>query len=354
MTFQTTAKGLAALAATLVLGLSTLPSAGATTLTYTVTDIGTIAGGQSVALGISPNNVVTGYAQSNTALVGFVSSNGKNTILSPLSGQTSSSGNSVNSAGLVAGVSGSDACIFTNGVPKDLGNLGGGTSSASGINTSGTVVGTSEDSGAFQRAFVCPANGKMSEIGTLGGIFSYANAIADDGDIVGSSYINTYEQHAFYYHAGVMSDIGTLGGENSYATCVNKYQRVAGYSYLSDNVTTHGFTWRPGHPIHDLPPIGGSGSSTAAALNRFAYIVGNSNGHGVIWIDCAVYDLNPLVTTPGWTIIQATGINDNGYIAATGRDSAGQLHAVILNPSTPPNSSVVILPKVKTRSRVDN
>jgi uncharacterized membrane protein len=51
----------------------------------------------------------------------------------------------------------------------------------------------------------------------------------------------------------------------------------------------------------------------------------------VIWQGGVAIDLNRLITSSGWMLTSATGINDSGQIVGVGlRD--GQVRAFLLNP----------------------
>ncbi|HKI16637.1 MAG TPA: hypothetical protein VKA15_02100 [Isosphaeraceae bacterium] len=58
------------------------------------------------------------------------------------------------------------ATLFGNGTATDLGTLGGQSSYASGINDTGTIVGTSQTTSGESHAFVFQ-NGRMTDLGTL-------------------------------------------------------------------------------------------------------------------------------------------------------------------------------------------
>jgi probable HAF family extracellular repeat protein len=71
----------------------------------------------------------------------------------------------------------------------DLGTLGGGFSSALGINSAGRVVGFSDTADGERHAFITGPEGVgMTDLGTLGGDFSFAKAINDAGQVVGDSF----------------------------------------------------------------------------------------------------------------------------------------------------------------------
>jgi probable HAF family extracellular repeat protein len=55
-------------------------------------------------------------------------------------------------------------------------------------------------------------------------------------------------------------------------------------------------------------------------------------------------DLNDLITNPvpGFTLADATGISDTGYITGTGTTSNGQFHAFLLTPVPEPCGLVLL------------
>jgi probable HAF family extracellular repeat protein len=77
--------------------------------------------------------------------------------------------------------------LFERGAVHDLGTLGGNSSSASGINDRGQIVGFSTTASGDFHAFLYE-NGVMTDLGTLpGSNFSVANGINNRGDVVGAS-----------------------------------------------------------------------------------------------------------------------------------------------------------------------
>jgi hypothetical protein len=63
-------------------------------------------------------------------------------------------------------------------------------------------------------------------------------------------------------------------------------------------------------------------------------IVGQSGNGAWIWSNGTFQDLNNLIPSgSGFTLDNATAINDNGQIVATGRNSVGQEHTFLLSPS---------------------
>lgn len=96
-------------------------------------------------------------------------------------------------------------------VPRDLGTLGGRSSSATDID-GGIVVGRALTAGGPEHAFAYDlAAGRMRDLGTLGGADSGATAV-DGNVVVGDSLTPSGVWHAFAYDltTGTMRDLGTL------------------------------------------------------------------------------------------------------------------------------------------------
>ena len=73
----------------------------------------------------------------------------------------------------------------------------------------------------------------MTDLGTLGGTSSTATDINSTGQVVGwsgSNLANDHEYHAFFWEAGTMTDLGTLGGMLSSASAINATGQVVGSS----------------------------------------------------------------------------------------------------------------------------
>jgi probable HAF family extracellular repeat protein len=131
-------------------------------------------------------------------------------------------------------------------------------------------------------------------IGSLGGTAGDGEGINSAGIIVGVATLPTGYEQAFTYTGGAMVDLGDLGGGNSSASAIN------------------------GHGL-----IVGSAQPAPFVDHAMVAMVGGS-----------VEDLNALINPSlGWTLLYATGINNEGQIVGQGENPEGQYHAFLLTPT---------------------
>ncbi len=261
-----------------------------------MTDLGTLGGPSSQGQGINRSGIIAGYAQLPPGPVtggwpphpvslysGFIDSNGSMSSL----GVPGGAAYAINNAGQVVGECSGGACLFTDGTSTSLGSLGGtsGQTQATAINSSGEVVGYSYlPDGNFRGFFWI--NGTMTALGTLGGDWSQAYGINDAGQLTGIAYTTgNLGAHAFIYTDGVLKDLGTLGGAYSTGTSINSAGVVVGYATPANPNATgyHAFVYA-GSKMHDLnsliPPSSGWVLEAANAINDSDEIVGYGTIHG--------------------------------------------------------------------------
>jgi len=315
--------------------------------TYTITDLGGLGGMYYYGYGINDSGVVVGASSTPTeGLRAFKYSGGSASPLVTTGPSKTSYGYGVNQAGTVVGsnyriLNGSAyerAVIYANGQAFELTGQGSAfeSSSARAIANNGTVVGGSTDKGAFVYSTV---SNTTTYLGTLLGTTGSAtlNATNNAGTtFVGSSVatgVNT--THAMMYANGVMTDLGSLGGRISVANGISESGTVIGYSYLSGVNFQRAFTWSNG-VMSQLGSLGGA-DTIARAINDVGTTVGVSGQQATIWNGTTAVNLNGLLApgTTGWTLRDASAINNKGQITGWGTFGGGY-HAFLLTPTAVP------------------
>ncbi len=214
-----------------------------------------------------------------------------------------------------------DAFVYKNGKMKSLGSLLAGGSMATGINDRGQIVGWSSNKmGSVNLAFLY-TDGKMKAIGKVPGepvthaLPSFS--INNRGQVIGFS---SNAGDAQLLSGGRLKDLGSLNGLGSVALGINDDGAVVGYSYLTPyrdflhTGTVHPFVYQSGH-MTDLGTLGGT-SAGATAIDDDGDIVGWSANKGNdaddVFLDRSgtMIDLGNL----GGPGASATGVNDQGQV----------------------------------------
>jgi probable HAF family extracellular repeat protein len=194
-------------------------------------------------------------------------------------GGLGSSASAINDSGQVVGTSYTDngwvvehAFLYEGGQMKDLHTLMGLNSAdsswAADINASGDVVGTYVTASGEHHAFLYK-DGQMTDLGTLGSGYSSASAINDAGQVVGEF---GGQRQAFLYENGQMKDLGHLRS----AKAINASGQVVGWSYTASG-EEHAFLYDSTNGMKDLGTVSGGRNSWASDLNDFDQIVGAAN-----------------------------------------------------------------------------
>jgi probable HAF family extracellular repeat protein len=345
--------GLATMALLLIAG-----SQARADFTYTVTDLGTLGGRSSQAIGVSQNGLVVGDADTSSGQQhAFRYQNGVMQDLGTLGGAYSIA-YAVNNAGQVVGYSqtatgDTHAFLYQNGVMIDLGTFFGGSASyAFGINQSGQVTGVGYLPGnsGTAHAFLYSPGGSVQDLGTLGGNYSEGRAINDLGQVAGDSGTGTGGS-AFVYSGGMMSNLGTTPGTSATQVYgMNNVGQVVGTGYTVPTVIQRPELYTPGFGWQDLGTLGGS-SGQAFGVNDLGQVVGVSNlqgnnlSHAFLYQGGVLTDLNSLIPiNSGWDLTEGFAINNAGVIVGDGIGpaSVNYDHAFILTPVPEPTSITLL------------
>jgi probable HAF family extracellular repeat protein len=314
--------------------------------TYVPIDLGALNGSSSFAESINSNAQVVGRYTVSGVNHAFLWSGGSlMQDLGVLAGYSQSEAKQINASGQTVGFVGSgsstQAFLYSGNSLQGL----GGTSVAWAINTKGQICGYAYTNGV-QHA-VLWNSGVLKDLGTFGGDSSAAYAINDIGQVAGNIVTGSITR-AYLYSGSSPQDIGTIGGNNSATESMNNAGQIVGFSETTTTGVYHAFLFSD-NSIQDIDTLN-SPNSAAFGINNNGWVVGgyttNNNGHGFVYIGKQMYDLNALLINPnsGWTLVDATAINDAGQIVGYGSNPSGQYHAFLLNPlpnGAPPASSTV-------------
>ncbi len=345
---------------------------------YTVTDLGTLGGTSSVAVGLNNEGQVSGISTlpGDTATHAFLWQDGLLTDLGTLGGPNSAAFFPLNDRGEVPGVSDTptpnplgEGCfgsgfdthlicfgfVWRKGVMTALPTLGGNNSAATEVNNRGQVAGFAENTTAdptcvapqvLQFRPVIWDKGEIQELPTFpGDPDGEALAINDNGQVVGTSGDCEFDQgpgrrHALLWQDGTVTDLGNLGGTMSnFPSDINNQGQVVGLSDVPSDVTFHAFLWQDG-VMADLGTLLGDVTSLADSINSKGKVTGGSvdasgNERAFLWQSGVMTDLNTLIPAGSpLFLLEATSINSRGAIAGLALQiSTGEFHAFLATPT---------------------
>jgi probable HAF family extracellular repeat protein len=309
---------------------------------YFVTDLGTF-GKNTYAYDINNAGQIVGASETDEGFGrAFVWQNGTMTPLPQPSG-IRSIGYGINESGRVAGAYENSSFQLHAAAWQGptFSNLGGGPydpfySVAYTANELGTVVGNFRGHAVYWD--VLGVIHELTTPVTTGG----AQGVNNLGQIVGRYDYTTNVSHPFVWEGGVLTDLGTLGGPNGAAYDINDAGQIVGWADKTGG-GQRGFRWSAGM-IHDLGVLPGTSNSQAYDQNNLGQIVGASgdnlslpyNNRGVLWDNGQVHDLTAMLP-PGWQIISAQAINDQGQIVGWGSfEGDSRVRGLLLTPVPEP------------------
>jgi probable HAF family extracellular repeat protein len=251
-------------------------------------------------------------------------------------GQDFSVASAINAGGSIVGLSlGAEGFEFHSvrwdkGVIRALGDLGGGSSMAAGINNRGDVVGSATLPGTFLHATAWDPAGRIQDLGVLaGGDYSEAIAINNRGWIVGWSNRETSPDpevttpdHAVLWRDGTLVPL-VPDAFSSRAFDINDAGVVVGVMLIGSPLRGRGFMWDRGRLTELGPPEGWDPTSAtmhSTGINARRRVVGDGFSEfdsgifefrAVLWDRAGVVDLG---TLGGGNAVFPRAINNRGQI----------------------------------------
>ena len=240
------------------------------------------------------------------------------------------------------------------GMLVDLGTLGGWYTFGFGINDKEQITGQVDRFGAGSSYGFLYNNGSTSDIGLLPNYESSSSfAINSSGQMTG--YVTPpsggVSHAAIFDSSGNVTDISALlpGATATVGRAINANGQVTGWFVLPNDNNSHAFLYSHGVLTDIGAPPGGS-DTISRAINGSGEIVGAyvtcCAQRAFLYSGGSMIDLNSLISNDPLAayvnLENGAGINDDGWIVASGVDSrTNQLHAYLLTPGATPSQSLL-------------
>ncbi|MFT4543305.1 MAG: putative HAF family extracellular repeat protein [Planctomycetota bacterium] len=324
--------------------------------TYQYTDLGTLGGIDSAALGLNDQGQVVGWSaiagcmtsQGLPCRHAFLFENGTMTDIGVLPGDEDSVARTINNAGTIVGTSEANiifgsgtfhAAIWNAGVISPLPDLGSGMSWANDINEAGVISGWAPDPSVSRDRAVTWTGGAISNVGESDAhTYNRGYGINALGSLVGFAWDLFSPNDSILFEGGSWLTIGGAGQfQNSEAFDINDNNVVVGKQAFPSG-SWHPAIWlTPGGQATDLGLLPGFDLGQLSGINESGHAVGrvytDSNpeiSHAVYYDGVQLIDLNTLLPAGVNALLaDATEINEDGDIV--GRAVVGGAwHAFLL------------------------
>lgn len=294
-----------------------------------ITDLGTLGGNDSQALGINDLDQVVGRSLNASGQPhAYLWDNGVMTDLAAGS-SGSSEARGINGAGTVVGITGRFPFIWQNGAMSVLPTIQGNGGVADAINAAGDVAGSSWNADFSAMDPVMWTGGQLID---LGGGASYAEALALNnlGQVVGYRQFSNGEIHAVLWDHGTVTDLGGFGGTWSMATGINDAGMITGWASVGSTGLNHAWSWSAG-VLTDLGVESNTFNSLAYGINRAGQIAGNAGHDGGLWLA----PVKPADNTPPNIVATVSGTKSAEPFGSQGwYTSAVSVHWSVTDPES--------------------
>jgi probable HAF family extracellular repeat protein len=321
---------------------------------FSIIDLGSFNGfGQVDAQGLNNAGVAVGadfFAPNSTAFTW----DGSLHALQPYGSDNSASANAINSDGRVVGDTISSfqpRAVIWNGTTPTLLPVPGTRSEGLDINDSGMIVGTFQVSFRDHAFALAPGAGTSIDLGNFGGRNAKAYSVNNVGAVVGSAEDAGLNDRAFIWRdsngngqsdPGEMKQLSDLG-RSSAAYGINNAGVAAGFVSRPD-FTTEAVLWQSDGTMLPLPQPAAGDVVEAFAVNSSLEAVGHADSDAEYWANGQAYNLIDLIPPDsGWTrLTWANDINDAGEIVGWGqREQGGNGEAFLLIPNALPEGGTL-------------
>lgn len=219
----------------------------------------------------------------------------------------------INDAGMIVGAANEEGFLLQNGKFTVIAEPDSDTA-AFGINASGQVVGYYDaNSGSDNPQGFLYSGGTFTTINVPGAFLTEASGINDSGTIVGSyrdENSNSGNQQGFLYSGGTFTTLNFPGAVSTYPWGINNAGRVVGF-YFDASGASHAFMYSTGFFANLTGP--GCKNSVAYGINNNGSIVGNCNNGEQAFVYSYISHSFIFFTYPGYYTIPLA-INDSGRV----------------------------------------
>ncbi len=238
-------------------------------------DLGTLGGDWSVARAINHDGKVVGWSHDPSGIIrAFLYENETMTGI-PVPG--SSYAIDINDSGLVVYNWTGSIAVYDGQTAHNLMIPAFTPSYANAINNAGLVAGYGQSGYTHAYVWDATSNDYPEYVGTLNQLtYSEAYDINDNGQVVGAFSPVSGQIHAFLHSSGTTVDLGTLGMDWSKAYSINDSGLIVGEAY-TPSLSYHAFLYRDGgmSDLNNLiPEDSGWILQAAYSINTDAQIVG--------------------------------------------------------------------------------